>query len=140
MSDCCSSSCSTEKPRRLACPSNGREYVAVDAKTIIHHLKNPWNIDLGDQAYFFCNDPDCEVVYFGEDGKQFVQDDLRTVVGLKSKQDDKTICYCFGVTLDDYKKSESIRSYVTQQTKDSICACDIRNPSGRCCLKDFPKH
>jgi hypothetical protein len=28
---------------------------------------------------------------------------------------------------------------VIEQTRLHNCACDVRNPSGRCCLKDFPK-
>ena len=74
MSDCCSSSCSTEKPRRMSCPRNGNEYAAVDKKTLVHHLKNPWSIDLGDSAYYFCDDPGCDVVYFSEDGRLFERD------------------------------------------------------------------
>jgi hypothetical protein len=28
---------------------------------------------------------------------------------------------------------------VMAQTKAGLCSCDTSNPSGRCCLKDFPK-
>ncbi len=27
----------------------------------------------------------------------------------------------------------------TEKTNNCICACETRNPSGKCCLKDFPK-
>jgi len=32
-----------------------------------------------------------------------------------------------------------IRDFVVAQTRLGLCACDTRNPSGRCCLIDFPR-
>ena len=31
------------------------------------------------------------------------------------------------------------RAYIIRQTKRRTCACDVRNPSGQCCLKNFPR-
>jgi len=31
----------------------------------------------------------------------------------------------------------AIKAFVIQQTKEGLCACESRNPSGRCCLADF---
>lgn len=121
----------------MQCPRNGIEYGSVEKKTLVHHLKTPWSIELGDKVYFFCDDPECDVVYFSEDGRLFNRDDLRTVVGQKNRQDDKILCYCFGVSAEDYRKDESLKDFVTEMTKAEICACDVRNPSGKCCLKDF---
>jgi len=138
MSDCCSPECKTEKPRRLKCPRNGKVYMEVSAKTMWHHLKMPWIHQLQEQAYYFCDDPDCDVVYFGQDGTLFTQDDLRSLVGQKIEDSDRTLCYCFGVRLSDYQSDKRLKNFVVEQTKAGVCACDIRNPSGRCCLKDFP--
>ena len=64
--------------------------------------------------------------------------ELRTPVGIKEKTDDIFSCYCFGVTKLQAKQDTAIKTYVTKQTKEKNFTCDIRNPSGRCCLKDFP--
>lgn len=112
MSDCCSSSlCSTGKsvPKKHRCPKNGNEYLQVSTTTIMHHIDEPWNWKIKEQGYYFCDDPMCEIVYFGEDGIVIEKSALRKPVGIKEK------------------------------TKEQVCACDVRNPSGKCCLKDFPK-
>ena len=35
--------------------------------------------------------------------------------------------------------SSKTKEFVMAQTKAQNCACEIRNPSGKCCLVDFPK-
>lgn len=126
-------------PRKFTCPENSKDYVAVTKKTIIHHIKAPWKKELTEEQYYFCNDPECDVTYFGLEGSIIKKSELRTKVGVKEKDDDTLICYCFGVTKSAAKQDVGIKTYVTQNTKESLCACEIRNPSGRCCLKDFPK-
>ncbi len=42
------------------------------------------------QALFFCDDPECEVVYFGEDGSTILKSQLRTRVGVKEDSGDST--------------------------------------------------
>jgi hypothetical protein len=36
-------------------------------------------------------------------------------------------------------KSEAFKGFVIQRTKSGECACQIKNPSGHCCLAQF-KH
>jgi len=140
MSDCCSSSCSsTSRPKRHQCPANGKTYSAVSFSTILHHISEPWNWEQKDQAYYFCSDPECEVVYFGEDNSIIEKPALRTTVGIKENSMDSLVCYCFGVTYAEAATRPEVREFVLDKTKDKSCACEIRNPSGRCCLKDFPK-
>lgn len=128
-------------PRKATCPANGRNYSSVDIKTILHQAKKPWQLELPDQGYYFCDDPECDVVYFGEDQRTLVRNDLRIVVGQKSRGQDKTLCYCFDVQSSDLTSDATLqqsKSFVIEQTRQSACDCGIRNPSGRCCLKDFP--
>ncbi len=139
MSNCCSSCETTEKPSKYKCPVNGYEYRTVSIKTIQHHIEKPWNWKAVEQSYYFCDDPDCDVVYFGEDDSVILKTELRTVVGIKEKADQSAICYCFGVSYEDDYNDKSIKNYVTEQTKNQVCDCEIRNPSGKCCLKDFPR-
>jgi len=126
-------------PRKFICPINQKQYIEVAKKTILQHIKAPWKNKLDEQKYYFCDDPDCNVVYFGLNGSIINKSELRTVVGKKEKSDNELICYCFGVSKSLARKNPEIKTYVTQQTKENNCSCDVKNPSGRCCLKDFPK-
>jgi hypothetical protein len=131
----------TTAPGKAVCPINGLSYSRVKAQTILHQIKKPWQLNLPDQNYFFCDDPKCDVVYFGEDRSTFVRDDLRISVGQKLHGQEKTICYCFDVQLSDIgsdKALEKAKIFVVEQTKNSTCDCELRNPSGKCCLKNFP--
>jgi len=145
MSDCCDSQVSAcENSRKRRCPADGRECAEVSVITLRHHLKSPWLKPLKSQRYYFCDSPLCDVVYFGEDDTVFTIEELRgpigqKQVGLERLPQDKTICYCFGVTQRDAENDPAAKVFVIQQTGEGGCACEIRNPSGRCCLKDFPK-
>ncbi|WP_455218021.1 putative iron-sulfur cluster-binding metallochaperone [Kaarinaea lacus] len=135
MSNCINTSANT-----AFCPVNGQSYRGVSLKTILHQVKKPWSQRLPEQAYYFCDDPHCDVVYFGENNLTLLRSDIRIDVGQKSQATDKTICYCFDVTASDLascKAREKSRAFVINQTRDATCDCEIRNPSGKCCLKDF---
>lgn len=140
MSDCCStSSSSNSSPKRHVCPGNGREYKEVSAKTILHHIKEPWAWEEKSQAYYFCEDPECNVVYFGQDYSVVNRAELRTLVGIKDNKPGALVCYCFGVSFGEAAERPELKRFVTEKTKNGMCACETRNPSGKCCLKDFPK-
>ena len=142
MSTCCTTSSCTDKskPGRHKCPANGEEYLAVPRGTILQHLDKPWKQTLKDQEYFFCSDSDCDVVYFTKDNDVINKSQLRTCIGVKEPDNDEAlICYCFGVSNHEAKTQPETKAFVIQQTKDSLCSCTTTNPSGRCCLKDFPK-
>jgi len=140
MTDCCKPDHAVRsKNLKFICPQNGQEYIEVPLKTVLHHISQPWLHDLVEQRYYFCTDVNCDVVYFAEDETIIRKSELRHKIGSKEKSNDVDICYCFGVTrqaaLDDVK----LKEYVIQMTKNATCSCEILNPAGRCCLKDFPK-
>jgi hypothetical protein len=113
-------------------------------RTVLHHLKSPWQHDHQSSAqsntrYYFCDDLNCPVIYFCDDNRTLYQSQLRTEVGIKSSAPQRTLCYCFGVNAAQAEADPKIRHFVTDQTQNRNCACDIRNPSGRCCLNTFPK-
>lgn len=154
MGNCCSSGSkkssgdtysSTEIPKTAHCPVDGQSCRSVELRTILHHLKRPHANRLATQGYYFCDNSECDVVYFGQDGSVIARHDVRNEVGQKSRSPDRIICYCFGITerevLDEMEdqRSSSAKEFVVEQTRLHNCACDVRNPSGRCCLKDFPK-
>ena len=127
MSDCCA-----PHPKKRRCPGNGLECAEVSIRTIAHHIRSPWLwIDAG-QRYYYCGDPGCDIVYFGEDGTAIRTSQLR-----KPAKGD-LLCYCFGVTHTDALNSPGIREFVLEKTRLKLCSCETSNLSGRCCLKDFP--
>jgi len=121
------------------CPVDGKAYHKVAYATVLHHVKEPWRLSLAEQSYYFCSNPKCDVVYFGENDFLISKKMLRLKVGVKENSDDSLICYCFDVTKAMAKSSDSAHAFVLEQTQKSNCSCVTSNPSGRCCLKDFPK-
>lgn len=140
MSHCCSASaCENKQLKKQCCPVNGNECSEVSARTISHHIHDVWHWQPSANRYFFCDDPACDVVYFGDDGSIIFRSQLRTRVGIKDLSNDSLLCYCFGVTKGDFLADPTTKDFLIAQTKAGLCACDTHNPSGRCCLKDFPK-
>jgi len=140
MSDCCSSNqCGVSEKKTHCCPVNGIEYQQVSARTIKHHIKQSWDWEPGSRIYYFCDDPACDVVYFADDNTTLLTSDLRNEVGIKATDDNALACYCFGISKAEAMSNPTVRQYVIDQTKNDECSCETSNPSGRCCLKDFPR-
>ena len=140
MSDCCSSSRhNTNHPKKHPCPITGMEYTEVSARTIAHHIMGAWEWSPTSGRYFFCDDPVGDVVYFGEDGSTILKIQPRTRVGLKEHSGDRLLCYCFGISKDDFQGNPASKEFVMAQTKAGLCSRETSNPSGRCCLKNFPE-
>lgn len=145
MSSCCSSMSKSEITKKTNCPQCGNSQHLVSYQTVLHHVVHPDNQNLKDQAFYFCDSSECPVIYFSNNELVFTQDQLRESVGQKTTNLMRTVCYCFGVTanqvIDELTATgRSVsKEFVTAQTKAKNCACDIRNPSGRCCLVNFPK-
>lgn len=140
MSDCCSSqTCATQSKRTKAvCPQNGREYSQVPYKTVLYQISLLWLYRLAEQNYYFCSDPACDVVYFGDDGTLVKKYSLRQKVTCKEESDEVDLCYCFGISRKAARADAGLKQFVVEMTKNKHCACETMNPSGRCCLKDFP--
>lgn len=140
MSDCCTTK-EHSQPRLewCACPVDGHRCLPVGMRTVLHHLSRPWTQALPDQPYYFCDTPACDVVYFGGDGTTLNRTAVRTVVGIKEVSESAPLCYCFGASKSDAQSNPAIRAFVVEQTKKGNCTCTTSNPSGRCCLKNFPR-
>jgi hypothetical protein len=140
MADCRSASCGTKAHRKHRCPENGIEYSGVSTRTILHHIRKPWAWRENKQGYYFCEDPKCDVVYFGDDDSVITKSEVRLAIGVKEASEDAPLCYCFGISKADFSLNPSLRDFVIQKTKNGLCSCETSNPSGQCCLKDFPSH
>jgi len=108
-------------------------------KTVFQQVKFPDILDVTTDIYYYCADKACPVGYFSQQGKIISRQQLRAF----SEHKNSKLCYCFDVSTDQYlnalkeKTAEPIKKFVMQKTKSGDCACEIRNPSGQCCLASF---
>lgn len=136
MSCCCSTDSS---PTALECPQCGISCKNISMKTIFHQVKFPDILNIDNDNYFYCADKTCSIGYFSHDGKTISKNQLRAFT---EPQNDK-LCYCFDINTEHYVNSlknetaDRIKNFVIQKTKAGECACEIRNPSGQCCLANF---
>ena len=122
MNKCCSSDKSSENhPKKYRCPVNGNEYPSVKLNTLMHHIKRPWEFNLVDQGYYFCDDPDCDVVYFGQDNSVFNRNQVRTIIWQKEPGQYHDVCYCFGASFKQTDENKNIRQFIREQTQKGYC-------------------
>lgn len=144
MSDCCSSKPKAARtiPQNTAgvCPSCGTKAKSVSTltvKSLVRDHARVWT----DNAYWFCRTPDCEVVYFSAKAA-FRKSDLKVRVGLKEREDPIPLCYCFRYDRDDVRRDiaahgkSGIPDRIKTEVQGGFCACEVKNPSGNCCLGD----
>lgn len=145
MHNCCYTGQETKQTVNV-CKSCDKRGESVSRQTIESLLCSQalLRLQLGD--YLFDASPDCEVVYFSNEcSSYFTKDDVRYRIGIKETEDPITICYCFGHTVESARSEilHSARSTVAEAiTKEILagkCACEVKNPSGRCCLGEVNK-
>ena len=81
------------------------------------------------------------MVYFSKTGTVYKKEDARARIGVKEMKGEIPVCYCFDITEDmirsgfNGKGKTDFSEWISVEVKNGNCACDVRNPSGRCCLK-----
>lgn len=142
MSGCCAVGIQEATALRVmaspACGNRSKQVNALTVKSLVRHLP----FGMAPAQYYYCEAPACDVVYFpsNPDAPLFTRRDLLVRVGAKEAADPVPVCYCFGITREDIRNEiratgkctvpESIKSEV----QSGRCACEVKNPSGRCCL------
>ena len=144
MNDCCPNKDKiVKKSGKAICPECNTQQNEVSFQTVLFHTKCPENQSLPQSDFYFCSNPQCAIVYFNVDGRTVEKSQVRGHVGQKRQDLERTLCYCFGLSqkqFDEEVKSQGkspSKDWIIEQTRNHNCACEIRNPSGRCCLKDF---
>ncbi len=129
-----------EQGGRSLCPTCGRAGRKIERLTVKSLLARPLDV-LRPGDYFFCETADCPTVYYHAEGQCFSEADLRERVYQKHPQDDTIlVCYCFQHTLGAIRREalggggSRIVEAVTAGVQAGQCACEVRNPQGRCCL------
>ncbi len=141
MSDGCLVKSNSKVPDVAACPMNGARSKQVD-KLTVKSLVRQLPLGMPDTQYYFCEAQDCDVVYFALDSEAptFSRADLLVRVGVKETVGPIPVCYCFGFTRGNIHDeiAETGRSTITEQISAEVkagnCACEVKNPSGKCCL------
>lgn len=123
------------------CRECGKEGRRVKKVTVVHMLKNPFLKDVMDDPFCFCRTPGCNVAYFCNESEQyFSKEQVRIRIGVKETDHPVAVCYCFDYTeqliFDQIRETgcSDAAEKITENIKEKLCACEIRNPSGRCCL------
>lgn len=143
MSDCCSVKGSSPAPPVATCTVNGARSKQVDTLTVKSLLRQ-LPLGMPDTQYYFCEAQDCDVVYFALDSQApiFRRGDLLVRVGVKETADPIPVCYCFGFSRRNIQEEiletggSTIAERISAEVKAGNCACEIKNPSGKCCLGD----
>ena len=142
MQDCCSSS---EKLSRPVCQKTGATCgKPVGRETVEALIKPEHKNSLPPTQYYFCDSPECDIVYVSESGNEFItKDQLSVRVGIKEKDDPIPLCYCFDFDRkeiwDDIRRTgkTDIPKLITRRVKAGECRCQVTNPRGSCCLGDI---
>lgn len=142
MSGCCADRC--EGPAATvqagACPQCGKKGKPVPTLTVKSLVKDHNRVSPA--AYLFCRTADCEVVYFSENGL-FRKAGLKVRVGIKETEDPVPLCYCFDYSHADIRReveehgSTDIAERIKREVQAGYCACEVKNPSGSCCLGEI---
>lgn len=142
MSSCCSVNGKTaQAPAVMACPACGsrsRQVEPLTVKSLVRHLP----FGMCEAQYYFCEASGCPVVFFPAQAgaPAFRQADLLVPVGAKQGGEEGLVCYCFGVTRKDILAEiertarSSFAARIKAEVKAGNCACEVKNPSGKCCL------
>jgi hypothetical protein len=146
MCDCCSVKDGLVAPRVAACPVNSARSKQVDMLTV-KSLVRQLPLEMPDTPYYFCETRECDVVYFALDSQApiFRRGDLLIRVGAKEESDPIPVCYCFGFTRKDIEGEiaetggSTVAERITAEVKAGRCACEVKNPSGKCCLGDIAR-
>lgn len=146
MSDCCSVGDGSKAPAVMACPVNGARSKQVDMLTV-KSLVRQLPLGMPITQYYFCEAPSCDAVYFPLDTQAplFRRDDLVVRVGAKEIEDPLLVCYCFGFTRQDIwdeirrTGKSTVAKRITAEVEAGRCACEVKNPSGKCCLGDVTR-
>lgn len=92
------------------------------------------------QRFRLCRSLECEVVYHGDLGAVLGVGDLHLVPGFKTVSEQGLVCYCFLHSRAEIEQElratgeSTVPARIQKEIKMGHCACEVRNPAGRCCL------
>jgi len=144
MSSCCSGD-ACELPKATAtgseaCPRCGAVGRPVADETILAILKPGQVGALLAAERRFCKTPRCDVLYYAGDGHLVEKGAAKIRVGIKETDAPVPLCYCFGFSRADVRRQvadrgeSDIPARIAAEVRAGRCSCEVKNPSGQCCL------
>jgi hypothetical protein len=147
MSDCCETTkggtCSLPTSKPGICPACGKKGKPVAVLTVKSLVRDHTRVPAS-AFYSFCRTVECDVVYFSVQAV-FTKPDLKVRVGIKETADPIPLCYCFDYSREDIRRGidatnqTSILEEIKAEVQGGFCACEVKNPSGACCLGDITR-
>jgi bacterioferritin-associated ferredoxin len=141
---CCEVPANEETSVCKQCLNKGKSVKEITVKSLTKEPKLETITSL--QGFYFCETPPCKVVYFNNEQQIYLyKEDIKVRVGIKETQDPIPVCYCHGWTQEKIYEQIKQHGYstaveeITAKVKAKECACEINNPSGRCCLGEVKK-
>lgn len=130
-----------ETMKAALCSRSGTKGKKVGTVTLHALVRDEYQGQIADDAdYFFCDAQGCDVVYFTTDGRTITKPQLNVEVGVKEAAGERPLCYCFGHSIASIKEELQVKGCsnaledIRRKMKDNGCACEVKNPSGSCCL------
>lgn len=123
------------------CPTCEKKAKSVSTLTVKSLVRNHTRVS-ADGSYWFCRTPNCDVVYFSS-GSIFRKPAIKVRVGIKETGSPISLCYCFDYTREDIRRDithrgeTDIPDKIKAEVEGGFCACEVKNPSGACCLGDI---
>lgn len=129
----------------LLCPVSGKPGRRVPDVTLRNLVRDDRQPEVQGREWYYCDLSDCDVVYFTAEGRTLRKDALKVRVGAKEKSSPRTVCYCFGHSVESIC-DEVVRTFestveasIAAKVKAGECRCETMNPKGACCLGDVHK-
>lgn len=125
---------------RRRCPRCGAGSPSVERLTVAALTRIVVPID---QRFWLCRNPACGLAYFGEDGTLIPASAMNVSRGFKTRTPEALVCYCFLHCRGDIESElaangeTTIPERIAKQVREGNCACEVRNPTGRCCLGEI---
>ncbi len=147
MSNCCSrdseSACALPQSKPGFCPACGEKGKSVATLTVKSLVRDHTRVPAS-ASFSFCRTAACDVVYFSSEAL-FRKPDVKVRVGIKETEDPVPLCYCFDYTREDvFREMQAVGStklpeIIKAEVQGGFCACEVKNPSGSCCLGDVTR-
>jgi hypothetical protein len=142
--NCCNIPVSGDTSICKECGNKGKSVKQITLKSLVKEPK--YEVIKSFDGFYFCETPNCQVVYFNNEEQVYLhKEDIKVRVGIKETENPIPVCYCFRWTserifnqIKQFGYSTAVQE-ISAKVKAGECVCEIKNPSGRCCLGEVNK-
>jgi bacterioferritin-associated ferredoxin len=126
----------------MKCPTCSKAGQEVSNETVKHILKAKHSSRIGENDYYLCMNPDCDIAYYNSESV-FEKSALDKPLWYKKDANPKYACYCRKITPEEVIKTimetglteaDDIMFHLHGIVKSN---CKINNPTRHCCHPAF---